>query len=569
MTATAERRWLRGNGGLVLHVLVVAFIVATQILYTPARDLGPDNTWHYRLAHDIVTGVPVYWAGLDGNRLFPDLLFSIAAFVLSGRAQFEGWLPYFYVLFFLTTYLSLIALAATLYDEVIERRAFVLLAVAGFWAFELAAPFWPRWFFDPGNHGTGLPVAIACLALAFYMNRNRRFDWLAAVVFVLAASLLVGSNRFLFIAFLGPLLLALIGLLVAQTAARRVEQRNAVLTLPPRRRTPLPALVLMTGVAIIGSYLAYRTLSTLSWHKATTFMGISFLDRDLSLEWAVEKLGREVDDFRGFFVTMNKQVAVGPALLFVTVIVSLVRLVSMVRRGSVQPLEGNRVALGLLAAGSAVLSIAFVVWGWDEKTEWRYRYLAMATAFAVVFLATLLVRPAVSLPRPGWVGAGLLLALAALTVIPATGDYARGRAERQRKFTREIDEVKRWVAANTRATPLKGLGEYWVAMDITSRTDLRIDLLNEEAQARLYNSNAGALCFGGHSFILRKIGPDAPRRQDIVALLGEPQATKGMTIEGHEEVEILVYDPAIIQSRIVDEGRKEAPRLWPNFKCPP
>lgn len=167
MTASAMvgTRPLRSYESVAFHALIVVFILATQIIYTPARDLGPDNTWHYRLARDIVQGVPVFQAGLDGNRLFPDLLFVVASYVLSGGSLFTQWLPSFYCLFFLSVYLSLVAVAPTLYEHVTERRAFVLLSVVGLWLFELVAPFWPRWIFDPGNHGTGLPVAFLCLAL--------------------------------------------------------------------------------------------------------------------------------------------------------------------------------------------------------------------------------------------------------------------------------------------------------------------------------------------------------------------------------------------------------------------
>jgi len=42
-----------------------------------------------------------------------------------------------------------------------------------------------------------------------------------------------------------------------------------------------------------------------------------------------------------------------------------------------------------------------------------------------------------------------------------------------------------------------------------------------------------------------------------------------MELEGHKEVEIMVCDPAVIQSRITDEGKREAARLFPNFSCPP
>lgn len=566
MTATLAGRPARDHGALAFHALVVAFIVLTQFIYTPARDLGPDNTWHYRLAREIVTGEAVHWAGLDGNRLFPDLLFAILAAILSGGALFEGCLPFFYALFFLALYLSLVGLAATLYDEVIERRAFVLLSVAGLWAFELAAPFWPRWFFDPGNHGTGLPVAFACLALTFRMHGTVRFSLSASLALLLAASLLVGSNRFLLIAFLIPLLVALAVLLTGYLAAGRGTTATPGAGL--RASWPLPALIGTVATACIGSYLAYKLLGDLNWHRSTTYMGVKLLD-NLSFGWAAEKLGREVADLGTFFWIQTKQVIVGPALLLATVPASLVLLVRGLRQGHASRLQDNRLLLGLFTAGSAILSLAFVVWGWNEESEWRYRYLAMATAFAVVFLAMIAVRSAASLARPGLFAGALLASLLALTFVPTFHRDTYGRAERHAKFLRQIDDLTRWVGQHTSARPIRGLGEYWAAMDITARTPLRLDLLDEKARAQFYSSNAGALCRGGYSFLLRKARPDAPKRSEIVGLLGEPLAAREMEVEGHQEVEILVYDPALIQTRITDEGRRAAMRLFPNYSCPP
>lgn len=565
VSATLVAQSGRRHDALAFYGLLVAFVVATQVVYTPTRDLGPDNTWHYRFASDIVTGVPVYWAGLDGNRLFPDLLFAIAAFVLSGQSAFAGWLPFFYALFFLALYASLIGLAATLYDRMPERRAFLLLSVAGLWAFELAAPFWPRWFFDPGNHGSGLPIAFACLALGFRMNKTGRFSLPAALIFVLAASLLVGSNRFLLIAFVLPLLGAL---LVALAGRWAVRQSYVLSTTARRDLKPLPGLIVTVCLAAVGSYFAYRSLTDLSWHKATTFMGVQIAHRDWSLDWAWAKLIRELGDLRDFFFHKSWQVIVGPLLLIGAIPPSLVLLVRATRR-SARGVEENRVVFGLFSALAAVFSIAFVIWAWEEGTEWRYRYFAMATAYAVVFLATLLVRPIAALPRPLWIAAGALITLLALTLVPALHRETEARAARNRVFLGQVEGLKQWLGTQTSTRPLRGYGEYWAVMDITARTNLRLDLLNDWARARFYNNNAGALCLGRHSFILRKMRPDAPKRSEIVALLGEPRATREMELEGHQEVEIMVFDPAVIQSRITDEGKREAARLFPNFSCPP
>ena len=559
---------LLGYDGLAFHALIILFIIATQFLYTPTRDLGPDNTWHYRFARDIVDGVPIYWAGLDGNRLFPDLLFALVAYVLSGRALFEGWLPFFYALFFLALYGSLVALAPTLYESVRERRTFVLLSVAALWAFELAAPFWPRWYFDPGNHGTGLPVAFLCLALAFRMNEKRRFDWGTAAIFVLAASLLVGSNRFLLIAFVIPLLVALVVLLAARGSAGRIAQRQAAFTLPRPGSAPLPALIGLVVLAAAGSYLGYRLLSTLSWHKGTTYMGVSLLN-NMSLSWAVRKLGTELADIRTYFFQMTRQVAVGPALILATIPASLVLFVRAVRQGPPSAYEENRLVLGLMSAGSGALSIGFVIWGWNEGSEWRYRYLAMAVAFAAVFLASLPVRRAAALPGRAWLAAASLLVLLGLTFVPAFHREAYVRAERNEKFLRQVGELRHWLAAHTSKTPPRGFGEYWAVMDVSARTRLRIDLLDEnQPRFKFYNNNAGSLCRGGYSFILRKMGPDQPKRSMIVAALGEPRVTREMEPEGHQQIEIMVYDPELIE-RLTEESKKEAARLFPGFSCPP
>lgn len=550
------------GGGVAIHASIIAFIIATQILYTPARDLGPDNTWHYRFAHDIVTGVPVFWAGLDGNRLFPDLLFALAAFVLSGKSSFAGWLPYFYVLFFLALYASLIALAATFYQSAAERRAFVLLAVAGLWLFELAAPFWPRWFFDPGNHGTGLPVAFGCLALLFHMNRTGRFSVPAALVFLIAVALLIGSNRFLLLVFLIPLVAALAATLARRAAASRVSSVAAA-----ERPGHLVPLLVMVGVAGAGGYLAYKGLGDLNWHKSTTYMDVEAVSRRFSRAWAAQKFSREIADFVRYCFEKTWQVLVGPLLLLATVPLSLGLLAPAIRIRPSRP-EENRIIFGLFTAGSAVVSIVFVIWGWEENNEWRYRYLAMATAFAAVFMAMLLARVWASPGRSGWLAAGLLAGLLAATFIPALGRETVARAERNRQFLGQVEGLKQWLAAHTSARPMQGFGEYWAAMDITARTDLRIDLVNTQARAQFYNNNAGGLCQGGHAFVLRKMRPDAPKRAEIIGLLGEPRAMREMNLEGHQEVEILVFDAAVIQARIVEEGKRDAARLFPTFRCP-
>lgn len=547
----------------MFHASVVLFILATQVMYTPARDLGPDNTWHYRMAKDLVSGVPFFWAGLDGNRLFPDLLFAVGAYVLSGDALFAAWLAYFYCLFLIAVYASLLAIGAALYEEIQERRAFALVSLAALWLFSLAAPFWARWFLDPGNHGTGLPVAFVCLALVLWMLKERSFSVPGALTLFVCASLLVGSNRFLLLGFLLPLIAAVAALLAARWNARRL---HPAATAQSGARV-LVLLLATLAATVLGGYLAYKGLSALPWHKSMTYMGVSAFGHGLSLGWAAEKFGKEMTDFARYVAEFKLQVALGPLLMLASVPISLALWRRAARERTTFALDDNLVLFGVFCAASSLLSIAFVIWGWDENSEWRYRYLAMPIAFALAFLPAFVAPRVPSFGRPGWLSTGTLVVLIGLTAIPSFSRERYERAARNETFLAQVAHLKQLIAAHTHAAARKGYGEYWMGMDTGPRAGLRIDVLDSKGQFEFYSNNAGTLCTGGYSFVARKVEPDAPKRAVIVSVLGEPDGTDQVEIEGHGKVEVMYYDPALLQARITDPGKKAARERFPSFRC--
>jgi hypothetical protein len=69
---------------VAIHLWLMVVLCAAQLLSASSRMMVGDNNWHFRLARDIVERKPVWWAAVDGNRLFPDLLFSIVAVALPG-----------------------------------------------------------------------------------------------------------------------------------------------------------------------------------------------------------------------------------------------------------------------------------------------------------------------------------------------------------------------------------------------------------------------------------------------------------------------------------------------------
>lgn len=564
--------------GVLFHLMVAAAVIVCQVAATPARSLNADNTWHFRFARDVMSGTGLYWAAVDANRLFPDLLVSMAAYALPGGDAFTGWKVSFYVLSGLLLYLSLWLLSVPLYAAVRERRAFVVTAVAAFLALALVTPFWDRWLLDPGNHGTALPACFAALAALLWMNRTGRLDPGLILAFIVAAALSVAANRYLLIAFLAPLGAAvLLAWLVERVRARRAA---------PEARRPWLLLVLaaVVGIAALWGVFGWQMISDLGWHQLTVRGGIPPLPESEYLAWLDTRWNRLASGVAES-VKLSWDVVIGLALLAAMILVAGLGLAGALRRGGLSAWEGNRLILVELAGLGAAASLLFLLVQADNAEPFQFRFIAVPVALALVALA---LGPA-RLARlvPGYAGAGaaalVLLGLTALTVVES--------AERQRDVVREEAYIQRGVGqleARLRAlggsalggsalggsngAPMRGFSEYWIANDVSVRSKvLQVETLEPDQglKFRFFNNNAAHLCGGGFFYILHDDRKDEPRKAQMLAKLGPPVHSEVVDLARFPRVNLFIYESRVLQERVVDEAKEAAARLFPDFRCGP
>lgn len=551
---------------IVFHLAMMAMLVAAQILLTPSRLLNADNTWHFRFARDVVDGVPIYWSAVDANRLFPDLLFAMIAYALPGGGDFHRWLYYWYGIVILATYASLAALARSMFDDTARHRAFLLGTVVALMAFLLVAPFWDGWLLNPGNHGTGLPVCFACLALVVGMGRQRRFSPAAAALFLMAAALVVAANRYLTIVFIAPLLVALLVVwLVECVSSKDADETHK------RTRSIFPRLAALTAIAGLLGHVGWSLLSAAGWHKLVAPGGMPDLPRSDPIDWAARRL----DTFFVQLAATQKEtwdVLIAMAVLAIAVAAAVVIVIRAFRDARNPGAATGPSLLALFALASALLALAFEVIAIDSSGTWQFRFQAVSTAFAVVFLASLLPWPAVVLRHHGLVTAAALVAV--LAAAGVAGAARKPPVVAQEAFFRTaIAQLEQIIGEHAEAPPpYRGYSEYWVANEVTSRSGiLRVETLQPVKpvmEYRFYNNNAARLCDPGYFFVLHNGGIDEPRRATILAALGEPIRTVSTPVlAGYHGVTILFYDPALLKTRIADAAKTEARRLFPDFGC--
>lgn len=550
-------RW----GELLLHGLVIAAIIVSQVIYTPAHAPSADATWHYRLALDILQGRPIWWFGVDANRFFPDLLFTLLGLLLSGGARFTTWLVYFYSIQFIAAYLALCGLAAALYDGPRQRLAFGILGIAGLSLLTLVSPFWCGWFLEPGGHGTGLSACIGLLALALWINKAGGLNWPALAAFVVGSALLVASNRFMLVGFFVPLAVAL----AAGAAWRRVgaPKHGAAV------RSPLFVLVGCTALAGLAGLLLWHLLGTLSWYRMTAggsfpdLPSVSSLGRWLSArvnkEWA--DLARDDGETRQIRPTVAILVALVPAALF-----DALRLARVRQRASI---DENRLMFAAFTAFSVLGGLFFVFVMAVETGPYHYRYLTIPFGLALAYLAALVVPFGAALGRFEAAAAVALLA-GVVGVSVYRLDERAGEINANRVLEERAGALERALRRHSSAPVMRGFAEYWEAHDLTLRAE-DVHMVNVEVD-RLrfgrYNSNANELCHDDFFFVLWNARENQPKREAIVNTLGEPAEIETLDLGRYPQVEIFFYDPKVLQRKLVDPSIAAVRELYPAFKCP-
>jgi len=554
------------------HLTLLVFFVAAQVAQVPTRLVSSDNSWHYRLARDVLSGERIYWSAVDANRLFPDLVFSIAALLLPLGGDFSTWIYHYQAVHSLALYASLAALAACLSRNVGERRLFLLVAAPAMALFMIALPFWGFWLVVPGNHGAGLPVAFLCLAIVFSALRSDSVSGPGAAAFVLMVALVIASNRLLLGTFIMPLLLTLVvgfGL--------RWRERGTGQALPDRDG-PVGAgtgtyavLIAMTCVAGVSGILTWRILGDLGWHKLVAPGGMP--SPTPSVDWLVQTLTKEASELQIASGTEAAwDVFIGLLLLVVAVAFGAVVLARALRAHGVTASQENQVMLAGFAALSALAAMAFTIIKTDDSGPWHYRYLAVSIGFAVAALSSmpLLLR---RFRGPGWgfTGVAVVGLTGALVLIIVEAEQRPLPAhQREATYERSIADLTRLIGRHAgEGAKLRGYAEYWLANDISTRSSvLQIGSFDSLSPVfRFYNNNAAELCAEEHLFVLHSPKKNEPPMDRIVALLGEPASVEETRLAGHDTIAVLYYDPAILKTRVTRPARERAVDVFPSFKC--
>jgi hypothetical protein len=156
------------------HVALCAALALSQVLMSRSRFLNADNLWHFQLAKGIVSGNPVYWTGVDANRLFPDLIYGVVAALMPFGSNLPFWSTYYYLSYFVSFYISIVLVANLISPTYQQRNASVAASVAVIALFTALLPYWGAWL-EPGNHGERPNVS--CTAwLHLWASQEERFS---------------------------------------------------------------------------------------------------------------------------------------------------------------------------------------------------------------------------------------------------------------------------------------------------------------------------------------------------------------------------------------------------------
>lgn len=562
-------RAVERRDSVLFHLLLLSFFVALHCVLLSTREMSADNFWHFQLARDILSGRQIYWAGVDANRFFPDLLFAMAGLLLPRGGDYPVWIYYYYAVSLGALYLSLVALAATLFDDQDRRRLFLFCSVVASSVLMGLFPFWGFWTLAPGNHGGGLSICFFALALLFWMNRSQVVSVAGTLAFVAVVVLLVASNRLLLITFVAPLVLALL----AHLALRWRSLRHSSVTTPSRARDtfPLPILIVAAAISGAGGLLAWSALNSLDWYELVARAGEPFPSP--SLDWLVRTVRKEQTEIVSLWKSSSYAVDIylGILLLLAAAFIGLRSLVQA--RGYRSLDEENRALLASFAALSALAAIAFTIIKTDESEAWHYRFLTTPTIFAIIAMSALSVR-SIRLPaaRPVLLG-GAAAVLAGLFLVIALVASTRQvpAANTEAGFQGYVRQLAATIARHSNRPKLTGYAEYWLANAATTHSDrLQIGTLDSiKPEFRFYNNNAADVCDEGHSFVALSSERDEPRKAAVLALLGEPIRTDQIVMTRFGTVSVLYYDPELLKARITLPAREQAARLFPSIKCKP
>ncbi len=528
--------------GWLCYSAILISLVLSEAMLAPGQPLAADNMWHFKWASEIVAGDPIYWSGVDANRIFPDLFCSIIAAALPGGQSFDAWVIYFFCISGLLLGLSLILLSRPLYRQSSARIVFFALSSTAFVAVTAALSYWSFWIVAPGNHGGSLCAVIAAMALFLMQVKAERTNHALLFAFALICTFLVMSNRYLVVSFMTPLLLA--ALLATQDRRRQV------------------VLVSVTSLAILAGLAVWHILGSSHFYRMVAPGGQPSLHDALSWSWWESRVPKELRELAAS--PRRHQILLGLAVMCMAPFCSLWLLL--------QKPDGNstimvRRIFTLIVASSTIAAVLFVAIMVDDVGEWHYRYFVVPFCLAIIALSAS-AAPLLASARRVWL---IVVFLPALSVAMASVTPSFSMAKpTYATFQGDLTQLSRILAEHDGMTMHNGFANYWVANEVSARSaDIHVLSLTDRQPFiyRPYNNNASELCRNAEfSFVLWEEN-DQPNLGAIVKQLGPPLSRQRIQLSRFGPVQVLFYDPKVLDEMIVQPARTAAPREFSHFQC--
>ncbi len=532
---------------LVALLLCLGALVAVEVLLGPQRRPSGDNAWPFRWALDLARGGPIYWSGVDGNRTFPDLLFSFIAALLPGGDRYDRWLDYYYAILTLSIWASLLMLATVLYPDKERRFAFVSLASALLLGIAVVFPFWDTWIMAPGNHGGSIPAVLIVISIFLLDARRNRYGTLLTALYILMCAGLVMANRYLALIVIIPLFMC--GLIVRQTWFDKVLASAE------------------TCLAASLGFVAFYALNTSHFFRLVAAGHHPPFEDATSMAWWFGRFYKELDQIGS--VTNKAQILAGVVIIALAIAYGTSRLIASKLAGN--KLAGKmdaQAALAVFVAASGLISFLFVLVIVDDQGDWHYRYLTVPLTISMFALAAAAIRIPSSMRRACLVAPFVMLVPATYILLSGSSNYAAA-ADYEKSFRQDVDRLSIVLMQHDHRTVHSGLANYWIANEVTARApNIRLLSVGNGLVYRPYNNNAAELCHADVSFVLVYAPLDEPNGDPRVDLsVFPPQTSTSLKLGRFGIVKVLFYDSGVLDDRVVKPALAAARREFPSFSC--
>ena len=168
----------------------------------------------------------------------------------------------------------------------------------------------------------------------------------------------------------------------------------------------------------------------------------------------------------------------------------------------------------------------------------------------------------------------MAVCLSALSLMMASVRLSIDSSSRkyEAQFRTDLTQLSRLLANHDGMTIHNGFANYWIANEVSVRSaDIKIVTgltLVDQPNYWLYSNNAWELCSKrDFSFILVQEERGQRNVDAIVNQIGPPSSRQRIQLGRFGTLQILFYDPELLDKVIVQPGRAAARNQFPNFQC--